>query len=53
MGKIRQKQTGEVHKLKDSETSACGFNITKNPSEWEKVSDGTRITCDKNGCKNR
>lgn len=31
MDKIKHIDTNEVHVLKDSKTTACGFDITTNP----------------------
>lgn len=51
MAKIRHIETNEVHILKDSKTTGCGFNITEKPQCWEMVGDNSKVTCSKNGCK--
>lgn len=51
MAKIKHIPTNEVHILKDSKTTACGFDITLNPECWEKIGDNAKTTCSKNGCK--
>ena len=52
MAKIKHIPTNEVHVLKgDGKTTACGFDITEKPECWEHVGEGSKITCDKNGCK--
>lgn len=39
-----------VHSGTKGEKTGCGFNTTENASKWVNVS--SKITCDKNGCKN-
>ena len=52
MSKIKQIKENEVHVLKtDGKTTKCGFDTTENPENWEKVSDSSKVTCAKNGCK--
>lgn len=51
MSKIKNIITGEVHALEGTKTG-CGFDTKENPENWEYVSDNSKITCDKNGCKN-
>lgn len=52
MSKIKQIGENEVHVLKaDGKFTACGFDVTKNPENWQKVGDATKVTCAKNGCK--
>lgn len=51
MAKIKHIPTNEVHVLKDSKTTACGFNITINPECWQTIGDNAKTTCSKNGCK--
>lgn len=51
MEKIKHIPTNEFHILKDSTTTACGCNITKNPECWQAIDDNAEITCSKNGCK--
>lgn len=51
MSKVKHIPTNEVHRLKDSETTCCGFNITENPECWVQVGDNSTVTCEKNGCR--
>ncbi|WP_286905161.1 hypothetical protein [Clostridium sp. UBA1652] len=52
MSKIRQIEEKEIHVLKaDGKFTACGFDTTKNPENWEHVSTSSKVTCSKNGCK--
>lgn len=52
MAKIKHIPTNEVHVLKgDGKTTGCGFDTTEKSECWERVGDGTTVTCDKNGCK--
>lgn len=51
MSKIKHIPTEEIHEMKDSKTTKCGFDITENPKCWEVVNDLEKTTCDKNGCK--
>lgn len=52
MSKIKQIKENEVHVLKaDGKTTKCGFDTTENPEYWGKVSDSSKVTYAKNGCK--
>lgn len=52
MSKIRQIEEKEIHVLKaDGKFTACGFDTTKNPENWEHVSTSSKVTCSKYGCK--
>ena len=48
MAKIKHIPTNEVHILKDSKTTACGFDITRNPECWKSIGDNAKTTCSKN-----
>ena len=39
-----------VHKGQKGGTTGCGFNTKENPSHWTNAT--SKVTCDKNGCKN-
>ncbi|WP_179062860.1 hypothetical protein [Clostridium perfringens] len=52
MGKIKNIETDEVHVLNGNKT-ACGFDITEHPENWETVASNTKITCEKKGCKSK
>lgn len=52
MAKIKHIPTNEVHVLKsDGKTTACGTNTKEKPECWVSVGDSSKVTCDKNGCK--
>lgn len=47
---VRHTPTNEVHKGTKGGRTGCGFDTNDNSTHWENTS--SRITCDKNGCKN-
>lgn len=47
---VKHTPTGIVHSGIKGGTTGCGFNTKEHLSHWENTN--TRITCDKNGCKN-
>ena len=47
---VRHDPTKVVHKGVKGGTTGCGFNTKNEPSHWRNVH--SKITCDKNGCKN-
>lgn len=47
---VKHLPTGIVHSGTKGGTTGCGFNTNKKPSHW--VNSNSKITCDKNGCKN-
>ncbi|GLI56401.1 hypothetical protein PM10SUCC1_19150 [Propionigenium maris DSM 9537] len=50
-GKIKHTPTNEVHVLRADGKTGCGCDPRKNSSHWIKVGSGSKVTCDKNGCK--
>lgn len=42
--------TGVVHQGNKGGKTGCGYNTREHLSHW--VQSSSRITCDKNGCKN-
>lgn len=48
---VKHTDTGIVHSGVKGGTTGCGFNTNENPSEW--VDSHSKITCEKNGCKNQ
>lgn len=47
---VKHTPTNEVHSGTKGGTTGCGFDTTVNADHW--VNTSSRITCDKNGCKN-
>ncbi|QHI37078.1 hypothetical protein IMCC3317_24560 [Kordia antarctica] len=47
---VKHTPTGVVHSGSKGGTTGCGVDTTKHSDHW--VSSSSRITCDKNGCKN-
>lgn len=47
---VKHVPTGEVHKGQKGGYTGCGTNTNNKPECW--VNTSSRITCDKNGCKN-
>ena len=47
---VKHVPTGEVHKGQKGGYTGCGTNTNHKPECW--VNTSSRITCDKNGCKN-
>jgi len=47
---VKHIPTGIVHSGTKGGNTGCGFNTKENSSHW--ASTSSKITCDKNGCKN-
>lgn len=47
---VKHIPTGIVHNGTRGGDTGCGFNTKELPSHWENTS--SKITCEKNGCKN-
>lgn len=47
---VKHIPTGIVHSGTKGGNTGCGFNTKENSSHWSNTS--SKITCDKNGCKN-
>lgn len=47
---VKHTPTNEVHSGTKGGTTGCGFDTTVNADHW--MTTSSRITCDKNGCKN-
>ncbi|MGG0717959.1 hypothetical protein ABE096_10280 [Robertmurraya massiliosenegalensis] len=47
---VKHIPTGIVHSGSKGGKTGCGFNTKEHADHWVNV--GSRITCDKNGCKN-
>ncbi|ELU50238.1 hypothetical protein [Vibrio campbellii] len=47
---VKHTPTGIVHKGKKGSTTGCGFDTKKESPHWS--DSHSKITCDKNGCKN-
>ena len=47
---VKHIPTNEVHKGTKGGTTGCGFDTREHSDHW--VNTSSKITCDKNGCKN-
>lgn len=47
---VKHTPTGVVHKGNKGGQTGCGANTREHPEHW--VSSHSKITCNKNGCKN-
>ena len=47
---VKHTPTGIVHKGRKGGATGCGFDTKKEASHW--IDSHSKITCDKNGCKN-
>ncbi|WP_175618876.1 hypothetical protein [Virgibacillus halodenitrificans] len=47
---VKHIPTGIVHSGTKGGSTGCGFNTKESSSHW--VNTSSKITCDKNGCKN-
>lgn len=47
---VEHTPTSVVHKGTKGGTTGCGTDTREKSSHWENT--GSRVTCDKNGCKN-
>nr|WP_321237550.1 hypothetical protein [uncultured Psychroserpens sp.] len=47
---VKHTPTGIVHSGSKGGDTGCGFDTTEHSSHW--INTSTKITCDKNGCKN-
>lgn len=47
---VKHISTGIVHSGTTGGMTGCGSNTREHPSHW--LNTSSKITCDKNGCKN-
>jgi hypothetical protein len=47
---VKHIPTGITHKGNKGDQTGCGFDTKKSSDHW--VDSHSKITCDKNGCKN-
>ncbi|MYL44501.1 hypothetical protein GLV94_02485 [Virgibacillus halodenitrificans] len=47
---VKHTPTGIVHSGTKGGSTGCGFNTKESSGHW--VNTSSKITCDKNGCKN-
>ncbi|WP_194287458.1 hypothetical protein [Gracilibacillus oryzae] len=47
---VKHTPTGIIHSGSKGSTTGCGYNTNDHASHW--ANTNSRITCEKNGCKN-